>query len=272
MATTAGPDLAAVKARQRTAWASGDFSVVGARIALTAERLVDAADLHAGWRVLDIATGSGNAAIAAARLGCEVTGVDYVPSLLDRGRERARAERLGVDFVEGDAEALPFMTGTFEAAVSVFGCMFAPDQARAAAELRRVVRPGGRIAVASWTPDGFIGDMFRVMSAHVPPPAGVAPPVLWGVEDHVRLLFGRTLARITATEETFTFRFPSPEALVDMFRATYGPTVTAFATLAEDGRDALHADLLELCRRWDRSAGGATAIPATYLQVIGEAA
>lgn len=272
MATTAGPDLAAVKARQRVTWASGDFSVVGARISLTAERLVDAADLRAGWRVLDVATGSGNAAIAAARLGCEVTGADYVPSLLERGRERARAERLGMDFVEGDAEALPFMTGTFDAAVSVFGCMFAPDQPRTAAELRRVVRPGGRIALASWTPEGFIGDMFRVMSAHVPPPAGVAPPVLWGVEDHVRLLFGRTLTRLHATEETFTFRFASPEALVHMFRTTYGPTVKAFEVLDDAGRDALQADLVDLCRRWDRLGDGATAIPATYLQVVGDAA
>ncbi len=272
MATTAGPDLAAVKARQQATWASGDFSVVGARIALTAERLVDAADLRAGWRVLDVATGSGNAAIAAARLGCAVTGVDYVPALLERGRERAAAERLDVDFVDGDAEALPFMTGTFEAAVSVFGCMFAPDQARAAAELRRVVRPGGRIALASWTPDGFIGDMFRVMSAHVPPPAGVAPPVLWGVADHVRLLFGRTLSGVNATEETFTFRYASPEALVAEFRTTYGPTVRAFAALDEAGREALQADLVDLCRRWDRLGDGATAIPATYLQVTGEAA
>ncbi len=168
------PDLGAIKQRQQQTWASGDFHEVAARIVLVAEQLCDTADLHAGWRVLDVATGSGNAAIAAARLGCTAVGVDYVPSLLERGRERAAAEGLAVELLEGDAEALPFPDASFDAVTSVFGTMFAPDHAKAAAELLRVCRPGGTIALASWTPDGFIGEMFRTIGRpHVPPPAGV---------------------------------------------------------------------------------------------------
>ena len=184
------PDLAAVKQRQQQAWASGDFHAVAARIVLVAEQLVDSADLHAGWRVLDVATGSGNAAIAAARLGCEVVGIDYVPALLERGRERAAAEGLDVTLLEGDAETLPFPDRSFDAVTSVFGAMFAPDHRQAASELVRVCRPGGTIALASWTPDGFIGELFRTVAGHVPPPAGVPSPMLWGTEAHLRELFG----------------------------------------------------------------------------------
>src|SRR5688572_9910864 len=180
MTTMTMPDLAAIKARQQQTWATGDFSAVAARIVLVAERLVDTADLHAGWRVLDVATGSGNAAIAAARLGCEAVGVDYVPALLERGRERAAVEGLDVELLEGDAESLPFEDASFDAVTSVFGSMFAPDHAQAAAELLRVTRPGGTIALASWTPSGFIGELFRTVGGHVPPPAGVQSPMLWG--------------------------------------------------------------------------------------------
>src|SRR4051794_33854593 len=175
-------DLAAVKQRQQQTWASGDFSMVGARIVLVSEQLVDTADLHAGWRVLDVATGSGNAAIAAARLGCTAVGVDYVPALLEHGRRRAAAEVLPVEFLEGDAEALPFPDASFDAVTSVFGSMFAPDHARAARELLRVCRPGGTIALASWTPEGFIGELFPTVAAHLPPPAGAAAPPVFG--DH----------------------------------------------------------------------------------------
>jgi len=182
-------DFEAIKQRQQATWASGDFAVVGAMIVIVAEELADSADLHAGWRVLDIATGSGNAAIAAARYGATAVGVDYVPALLERGRLRAAAEGLEVEFVEGDAEALPFPDESFDAVTSVFGTMFAPDHAKTAAELLRVTRPGGTIALASWAPDGFIGDVFRTTAAHVPPPAGVASPLLWGTESHLRDLF-----------------------------------------------------------------------------------
>jgi ubiquinone/menaquinone biosynthesis C-methylase UbiE len=266
---TPAPDLAAVKQRQQAAWASGDFHVVAARIVLTAEHLVDTADLRAGWRVLDVATGSGNAAIAAARLGCEAVGVDYVPSLLERGRERAAAEGLDVELLEGDAEALPFPDASFDAVTSVYGAMFAPDHERAAAELARVVRPGGTIALASWTPDGFIGQLFRTVAAHVPPPAGVRSPMLWGTEAHLRELFGETIGALEVTERTFTFRFESSRHFVDFFRRWYGPTLKAFAALEEEAaQDALAADLVALADRFDRLDGDAVAIPAAYTEAV----
>src|SRR3954453_8762258 len=261
-------DLAAVKQRQQQTWASGDFSMVGARIVLVAEQLVDTADLHAGWRVLDVATGSGNAAIAAARLGCIAVGLDYVPSLLDRARRRASAEALHVEFVEGDAEALPFPDASFDAVTSVFGAMFAPDHPRAAAELLRVCRPGGTIALASWTPDGFIGELFRTVAAHVPPPAGVKSPMLWGTESHLRELLGAGIESLSVTERTFTFRFPSAQQFVTFFRTWYGPTVKAFGALENGARDALKSDLVELARRHDRLGADALAIPATYAEAI----
>ena len=264
------PDLAAVKQRQQQAWASGDFHVVAARITLVAEQLVDAADLRAGWRVLDVATGRGNAAIAAARLGCTAVGVDYVPTLLERGRRRAAAEGLDVALLEGDAEALPFPDRSFDAVTSVFGSMFAPDHQRAAAELLRVSRPGGTIALASWTPEGFIGELFRTVARHVAPPAGVSSPMLWGTEAHLRQLFGDRIESLEVTERTFTFRFRSAEEFVDFFRNWYGPTLKAFAAVdGPEGRAALEADLVDLARRFDRLGGGdAIAIPATYAEAI----
>ncbi|HSC90760.1 MAG TPA: class I SAM-dependent methyltransferase [Gaiellaceae bacterium] len=257
-----------VKQRQQQAWASGDFAVVAARIVLASEQLVDSADLQAGWRVLDVATGSGNAAIAAARLGCEAVGVDYVPALLERGRERAAAEGLDVEFVEGDAEALPFPDESFDAVTSVYGSMFAPEQRQAAAELLRVTRPGGTIALASWTPDGFIGELFRTTAKHVQPPAGVPSPMRWGTEHHLRNLLGHGISSLETTERTFTFRFPSAHAFVDFFRRWYGPTLQAFAALEGAARDALERDLVVLVRRHDRLRGAAVAIPATYLEAV----
>jgi SAM-dependent methyltransferase len=262
------PDLGAVKQRQQQAWASGDFAVVAARIVLVAEQLCDTADLHAGWRVLDVATGSGNAAIAAARLGCTAVGVDYVPTLLRRGRERAAAEGLPVQFREGDAEALPFPDASFDAVTSVFGSMFAPDHAQAAAELLRVCRPGGKIALASWTPDGFIGELFRTVAAHVPPPAGVPSPMLWGTEGHLRELFGEGISWLEVAERTFTWRFASAEAFVSFFRLWYGPTLKAFAALEGEARQALESDLVALARRFDRLGADAIAIPATYTEAV----
>jgi ubiquinone/menaquinone biosynthesis C-methylase UbiE len=259
-------DLAAVKQRQQQAWASGDYHAVAARIAVVAERLVDVADLHAGWRVLDVATGSGNAAIAAARLGCTAVGVDYVPSLLERARARAASEGLSVELVDGDAEALPFADASFDAVTSVFGAMFAPNHERAAAEMLRVTRPGGTIALSSWSPDGFLGDFFRTMAAHVPPPAGVPSPMLWGTESHLRGLFGNDVESLQSFERTFTFRFRSADEFVSFFRNWYGPTLKAFQSLDTDGREALERDLVELARRHDRLGADAIAIPATYLE------
>ena len=268
IAETQAPDLAHVKQRQQTMWASGDFHAVAALIQPVAEELIQAVDLQAGWRVLDVATGSGNAAIAPARRGCEVVGIDYVPALLERGRRRAEAEGLAVELIEGDAESLPFADSSFDAAVSVYGSMFAPDHKRTAAELARVVRPGGRIGLASWTPDGFIGQMLKVVSGHVPPVAGVASPLLWGTEGHLRDLFGNRIETLATVERTFRFRFRSADEFVDFFRVFYGPTLKAFEAVGPDGADALQADLVELVHSYAGKDGGPVAIPATWLQAV----
>jgi ubiquinone/menaquinone biosynthesis C-methylase UbiE len=261
-------DLSAIKARQQETWASGDFAVVAARVALVSERLADAADLRAGWRVLDVACGSGTATLAAARSGTRVLGVDYVPGLLDRGRRHAAAEGLDVEFRLGDAEDLPASDASFDAVLSVFGVMFAPDHQRAAGEIVRVTRPGGIVGLASWTPDGFVGEMFRVITKHVPGPPGVASPMLWGTEQHLSGLFGEAAADARSVRRTYTFRFTSAEEFVAFFRRWYGPTVTAFEVLDENGRAALAADLTSLVRRWDRNHGGSIAVPATYLETV----
>lgn len=264
--TTTTPDLAAVKARQQATWASGDYHAVAARIQITSEHLADSADLHAGWSVLDVAAGSGNTSIAAARLGTHVTGVDYVPSLLERGRERAKAEGFDIEFVEGDAEALPVDDASFDAVISVFGSMFAPDHVKTAQEMLRACRPGGTIAVASWTPSGFIGQMFKTISKHVPPPAGVQPPPLWGTVEHLRELFGDDVVSLETEECTYTFRFTSAEELVDYFLTWYGPTHKAYAAASEPG--ALREDLIALVNEHDRLGTGAVAVPSTYLEAV----
>ncbi|MDT3444312.1 MULTISPECIES: class I SAM-dependent methyltransferase [unclassified Pseudofrankia] len=268
-ATATGPDLAAVKAKQQKTWSSGDFAVVGARIVLQSELLAEAADLRAGWRVLDVACGSGNAAIAAARSGTQAVGVDYVPGLLETARERAAVEGLDVEFRVGDAEDLPVPDGSFDAVLSVFGSMFAPDHRRAAAELVRAARPGGVIGLVSWTPSGFIGEMFRTITKHVPGPKGVPSPMLWGTDTHLAELFGDAAAEIRSVERTCVFRFASPEEFVGFFRRWYGPTLKAFEALDDDGRGDLGTDLADLARRWDRHQdGGSVALPSTYLETI----
>jgi SAM-dependent methyltransferase len=263
------PDLAAVKGRQQATWASGDFSVVASRIVLQAEQLCEAADLQAGWRVLDVATGSGNAAIAAARRGCEAVGVDFVPALLERGRIRAEAEHLDVRFLEGDAEDLRFPDASFDAVLSIYGVMFAPDHRRAAAELARVCRPGGRIALASWTPDGFIGETFKVFSRYFPPAPGQQPPVRWGDPDYVDSLFGHVAASVTSHRRTAVFRFRSAAENVDFFRTYYGPTLRAFEALEPSRREPLRNELVDLARRYDRNGGtGPIAISGDYLESV----
>jgi len=268
MTTAAALDLATVKAGQQATWASGDYAEIATLIVPVAERLVDAADVRAGTSVLDVASGSGNAALAAARLGGVVTGIDYVPTLLERGRERAAAERLSVDFGPGDAEAIPYPDGSYDAVVSVFGSMFAPDHRRAAAELVRVTRPGGTIALASWTPDGFIGSMFKTIASHVPPPPGLASPLLWGTEEHLTDLFGTEVAW-EHRRRTFVFRFTSAEAFVDAFATYYGPTLKALEA-AGPRRDALARDLRDLARSWNRlEQAGPIAVPSAYLESVG---
>ena len=268
-ASTGAPDLEAIKAKQQQTWASGDYSRIAATIQIISEQLCDAADLRAGWRVLDVAGGSGNTALAAARCGADVVSLDYVPGLLERSRERAGAEGLSYETVEGDAEAMPFDDASFDAVISVVGVMFAPNHERASAELVRVCRPGGTIALASWCPDSFIGALFRTTAGHVPQPAGLQPPGLWGKEEHVRSLLGDGVSDLRATRRTYSFRYRSPEHFVDFFRTHYGPTHKAFAALDASGQDALAADLAKLVAESDRLAGeDAVAVPADYLEVI----
>jgi SAM-dependent methyltransferase len=262
------PDLTAVKHRQQQTWASGDYGAVAARIVVMAERLVEAADLLAGDRVLDVATGTGNAALAAARCDCEVTGIDYVPGLLERGRARAAAEGLEVAFAEGDAEHLAFPDASFDAVLSCLGVMFTPDQERAAAELVRVCRPGGTIALANWTPSSFVGGIFRTVSKHIPPPAGVRPPGLWGTEERLRELLGGAVSQLEIKERTFVFRFRSLDDFVRFFRGNYGPVHKAFAALDEAGRERLHHDLVALAREHDREPGPTVAMASEYLEVV----
>jgi ubiquinone/menaquinone biosynthesis C-methylase UbiE len=267
--TTARADLSVIKARQQKTWASGDFAVVASRIVLASELLADAADLRAGWKVLDVACGNGNATLAAARSGTHALGIDYVPELLEGGRGRAMAEGLDVEFLLGDAEDLPVPDASFDAVLSVFGAMFAPDHQRAVSEIIRVTRPGGTVGLASWTPDGFIGEMFGVITRHVPGPPGVASPMLWGTEQHLLDLFSPAIADARSVERTCTWRFTSAEEFVAFFRRWYGPTLKAFEAAGDDGRDALAADLADLARRRDRNDdGGSIAIPASYLETV----
>ena len=262
------PDLAAIKQRQQATWASGDYHMIGTQILITAEQLLESLDVHSTERVLDVATGSGNAALAAARRGCEVIGIDYVPTLLDRARERAISEGVAAQFEDGDAEAIPFEDASFDVVTSVFGAMFAPNQEQTASELARVTKPGGRIGLVAHTPEGYIGQLFKLVGTHVPPPAGLRSPVQWGTEARLRELFGDTIDGLACRERTFTYRFRSAEAFVDYFRAHYGPTLKAFEAVGEDGRAALEQDLLELIARFNRADDGTMVVPNEYLEAV----
>ena len=268
-ASAAAPDLAAIKTRQKATWASGDYAVVGTTLQIVGETVCEAADLRAGQRVLDVAAGNGNATLAAARRWCEVTSTDYVPALLERGRERAAAERLhGIAFREADAEALPFDDASFDAVLSTFGCMFAPNPPRVAAELLRVCRAGGVIAMANWTPDGFIGQLFKTIGKHVPPPAGVKSPALWGTRGRLAELFEPKASSIRTTPREFVFRYRSPAHWVDVFRTYYGPVHKAFGALDVNGQAALERDLLDLIERSNRSGDATMVVPSEYLEVV----
>ena len=268
MSTTAAIDLAAVKGRQQAAWSSGDYAVIGTTLQIVGEDLAEACDIHWDEEVLDVAAGNGNATLAAARRGARVTSSDYVQSLLDRGAERARADGLNVTFAVADAEDLPFEDGRFDAVLSTFGVMFAPDHPKSASEMARVTKPGGRIGLASWTPDSFIGQMFKVLGKHIPPPPGVVPPSKWGTESHLGELFGDTAAKIDAVERTFMFRYRSAAHFVDVFRSWYGPIHKAFAALDAKGGRALEADLFELVGRFNQGGAERMLVPGTYLQAV----
>lgn len=266
--TTPTPDLAAIKARQQTTWSSGDYAVIGTSLQIVGESICEAVDLRAGSRVLDVAAGNGNAALAAARRYAQVTAVDYVPALLANGRERAAADRLPVDFREGDCEALPFGDASFDCVLSTFGCMFAPDHARTARELARVCKPGGRIGLANWTPASFVGSMFATLRGFVPPPAGLASPLQWGSEEHLQRLFAGLASSIRVERRHFTFRFRSALHGVDVFETTYGPVLKAFETLDRARRDELRRALTADMQRANRSGDGTLVVPSEYLEVV----
>ncbi len=256
-----------IKAKQQAMWASGDFAVVGTTLQIVGEVLCESVDVRSTERVLDVAAGNGNATLAAARRFARVTSTDYVPALLERGQRRAEAEGLDVVFETADAEALPYPDGSFDVVLSTFGVMFAPDHPRSAGELSRVTRPGGRIGLASWTPSGFLGDLFRTVAKHVPPPAGVASPLLWGTAEHIRELFPNVTTIQHATR-SFAFRYQSPEHFLHVFRTFYGPVHKAFGALDADGQAALETDMLALLRRADRGGAAGLVVPAEYLETV----
>lgn len=262
------PDLAAIKQRQQATWASGDFAVVGTTLQIVGESLAEAANVCAGETVLDVAAGNGNATLAAARRFARVTSTDYVPALLDKGRERARAEALNVQFQVADAEALPFADGIFDVALSTYGVMFTADHKRAAAEMLRVVRSGGRIGMANWTPAGFIGRLFKVIGAHLPPPAGLKSPALWGTEVYLAELFGAHVADMQVQRRHFNFRYESAAHWVQVFRDFYGPTHKAFAALDAAGQAALERDIVALLNEMNTAGGASLVVPSEYLEVV----
>lgn len=262
------PDFAAVKTRQHGAWSSGDYAVVGTTLQIVGEDLCDAMDLRAGKRVLDVAAGNGNVSLAAARRWCDVTSTDYVPTLLERGKARAAAEGLTIAFQEADAEALPFKDASFDVVVSTFGVMFTPDQDKAASEMLRVCKPKGKIGLANWTPQGFIGQVFKTLGQYLPPPAGVKSPALWGTRERLAELFGNAAASIQAQPRHFAFRYRSPEHFLDVFKTYYGPTLKAFAALDESKQRGLHDDLIALIGRLNTADDGTIVVPSEYLQVV----
>jgi SAM-dependent methyltransferase len=265
--TSAAPDLAAIKTKQQAMWASGDFAVIGTTLQIVGELLCEAADVGGGEKVLDVAAGNGNATLAAARRFARVTSTDYVPDLLEGGRRRADAEGLAVTFEVADAEALPYPAASFDVILSTFGVMFAPDHAKSSSELLRVCRLGGRIGLASWTPEGFIGQMFRVVAKYVPPPAGVKSALLWGTRDHLQTLFAGAAA-ISHTVHDFPFRYQSAGHFVDIFRTFYGPVHKAFAALDASGQAALETDLLALLHRCARPSAAGLVVPGEYLETV----
>jgi ubiquinone/menaquinone biosynthesis C-methylase UbiE len=261
------PDLAAVKTRQQATWASGDYAVVGTTLQIVGENLCEAVDLRSNQRVLDVAAGNGNATLAAARRFADVTSTDYVGTLLERGRERAKADRLQVEFREADAENLPFTDSSFDVVLSTFGVMFTANQERAAGELMRVCRPGGKIGLANWTPESFVGQLLKTVGKYVPPAPGVKSPVLWGKKAHLNELLGSG-GTIAAESRHFTFRYKSPAHFLDVFRSYYGPVHRAFAAIEPSAREQLQADILALIDGFNVAKDDTVVIPSEYLEVV----
>lgn len=261
-------DLSAIKARQQKSWSTGDYSVIGATLIVISEELCEAVDLHAGQSVLDVATGSGNTAIAAARRFCEVTGIDYVPALLEIGRRRADAEHLNVTFQEGDTENIPFADSSFDVVLSTLGVMFTPNQEKAASELLRVCRSGGKIGLANWTPTSYIGDLFRSIGKYVPPAPNLKPGALWGTEARLRELFGDEITSLQTTKRNFMFRYRSEAHWMEIFSTYYGPIVTAFQSLDAAGQQGLSQEITGLLEKYNRAKDGTLVVPAEYLESV----
>ena len=264
----AAPDFAAIKNRQQATWASGDFAILGTTLQIVGESLAEAVDVRAGERVLDVAAGNGNATLAAAHRFADVTSTDFVPALLDKGRERARAEGVAVKFQVADAEQLPFEDGSFDVVLSTFGAMFTPEHDRAAREMLRVLRDGGRIGMANWTPEGFIGRLFKVVGTHVPPPAGLKSPALWGTEPHLVELFGTQAAQIHCERRHFNFRYRSASHWLQVFRDYYGPMHKAFAALEEAAGQKLARDITALLEEMNTAGKASLVVPAEYLEIV----
>jgi SAM-dependent methyltransferase len=261
-------DLAAVKSKQQLAWSAGDYAVVGTTLQIVGESLCEALDLRAGERVLDVAAGNGNATLAAARRWCSVVSTDYVPELLERGRARAAAEGLPVRFEQADAENLPYTDHSFDVVMSTFGVMFTPDQDKAAAEMARVCKPGGRIGLANWTPSSFVGEIFKTMGKYLPPTVGLKSPALWGTEARLRELFGARIDSMAIERKEFMFRYRSAAHWLEVFRTFYGPMHKAFAALDADKQDALTSDLIALAESFNRTTDGTMVDPSEYLEVV----
>ena len=268
VAPPATPDFTALKLKQQATWSAGDYSVVGTTLQIVGETLCEALDLRAGERVLDVAAGNGNATLAAARRWCDVVSTDYVGALLERGKARASAEGLAVQFEEADAENLPYADASFDVVLSTFGVMFTPNQEQAASELARVCRSGGRIGLANWTPSGFIGELFTLISRYIPSPTGVQSPSLWGTEERLRELFGENVATMEVARRSFVFRYRSPQHWIDTFRTYYGPMQKVFNALGAAQQEALAADLIRLVQRFNRATDGAMVLPSEYLEVV----
>ena len=268
--TTLGTiDFTPVKAKQQAAWAAGDYAVIGTTLQIVGESLCEALDLRAGERVLDVAAGNGNATLAAARRWCDVVSTDYVGALLERAKARASAEGLAVQFEQADAENLQFADGSFDVVLSTFGVMFTPNQEKAAAEMVRVCKPGGRIGLANWTPSSFIGELFKLMGRYLPPPAGVKSPSLWGTEERLRELFANRLDSIAIERKEFVFRYRSAAHWLGVFRTYYGPMHKAFGALDSTMQASLAADLMALAERFNRATDGSLVVPGEYLEVVG---
>src|SRR6478672_5078163 len=265
---TASPDLAAIKARQKAAWSSGDYAIVGTTLQIVGEELCEALDLSGGSKVLDVAAGNGMVSLAAARRWCDVVSTDYVASLLERGRARAQAEGLAIEFMEADAEDLPFAEGTFDVVVSTFGVMFTPNQEKAAAELLRVCKSGGQIGLANWTPDGFIGQVFKTLGKYLPPPAAAKSPLLWGTRARLTELFAAGATWIKTEPREFKFRYRSAEHFVDVFRTYYGPTLKAFSALDVPQQIRLEKDLYDLIGRMNTADDKTMVVPSEYLEIV----